>query len=49
MATMRVWFDVYNVSDEPSEALEQMNNLLDELGAVDTTLSWDDVNWDEVV
>jgi hypothetical protein len=48
MATVRVWFDVFDVSDDSVEALGQLHNLIDQLGKVDTELSWDNVEWREV-
>ena len=49
MATVRVVFDVYDVPDNDTGAdSNTINALLDQLGAVSTGLSWDQVEWYEI-
>lgn len=45
---VRVSFYVDVEATKMSEIDEAMNNLLDQIGNVETDLSWDDVSWDLV-
>ena len=44
----RVSFFVTVETNSREDADKKANELLDQLGAVDTTLSWDDCTWDYV-
>ncbi len=45
---VRVSFYVDVEADKMSEIDKAMNNLLDQIGNVETDLSWEDVSWDLV-
>ena len=49
MATLRVYFDVYDVpkGDTGSDSLT-MNRFIDDLATTITELSWDCVEWYEI-
>jgi hypothetical protein len=49
MATVKVWFHVYDVPDnDTGKYSKAINNLVDELSTVNTELTWDDVEWEAV-
>lgn len=41
-----VSFTTYVEADNTDDVDEQIHTLLDELGAVDTSLSWNDCEWE---
>lgn len=48
MATVRVSFDVYDVPEGDTGVDSfSLNQLVDELSKAKTTLTWEDVSWEE--
>jgi hypothetical protein len=48
MAVYKVWFEVFDLSEDKAEALGQLELLIDKLGAVETNVPWENVWWEEV-
>jgi uncharacterized protein YukE len=45
-----VRFTVYDIeAKDMAEASEKINNLIDQLGSVETELGWEDVFWSDIL